>query len=163
MPADSGEAVGLTTSAGGNQAPAVSPDGRTIAFVSIRDGAPRIYRMALDGSGQARATTGMLRQTSPEFFPNGDLLYGEERSKGSREWRVMRMPDGAAPAALFQTDQPLVSLAASRDGERVVFVTGKEVGKGRLEYHVWLRGLALGAQPLPLKLRPGEQVPSATF
>ena len=163
MPADSGEAVGLTTSAGGNQAPAVSPDGRTIAFVSIRDGAPRIYRMALDGSGQARATTGTLRETSPEFFPNGDLLYGQERSKGSREWRVMRMPDGAAPAALFQTDQPLVSLAASRDGERVVFVTGKEVGKGRLEYHVWLRGLALGAQPLPLKLRPGEQVPSATF
>jgi uncharacterized protein YjdB len=163
VPADSGEAQALTSSAGGNQAPAVSPDGRTIAFVSIRDGAPRIYRMALDGSGQTRATTGMLREASPAFFPNGDLLYGEERSKGSREWRVMRMPDGAAPVALFQTDQPLVALVASRDGDRVVVVTGKEVGKGRLEYRVWLRGLALGAQPLPLKLRPGEQVPTATF
>ena len=163
MPADSGEAQPLTSSAGGNQAPAVSPDGHTIAFVSIRDGAPRIYRMALDGSGQTRATVGTLRQDCPGFFPNGDLLYGEERKKGSREWRVMRMPDGAAPAALFQTDQPLVSLAASRDGERVVFVTGKEAGKNRFEYRAWLRGLALGAQPAPLKLRPGEQVPTATF
>ena len=84
MPADSADAepVPLTTSAGGNQHPAVSPDGRTVAFVSIRDGAPRIYRMALDGSGQARATTGILREVSPEFFPNGDLVFGVERRRG---------------------------------------------------------------------------------
>lgn len=163
MSPDSGEAQPLTSAAGGNQAPAISPDGHTIAFVSIRDGAPRIYRMALDGSGQERATAGTLREACPGFFPNGDLLYGVERKKGSREWRVMRMPEGAAPVALFETEQPLVSLAASRDGERVAFVTGKEAGKGRLEYRVWLRGLALGAQPLALKLRPGEQVPTTTF
>ncbi len=164
MPADGGEAQALTRSPGGNRSPAISPDGRTVAFVSIRDGAaPRIYRMAIDGSGQTRAGAGLLRQACPGFFPNGDLLYGEERKKGSREWAVVRMPDGAAPAALFQTEQPLVSLAASRDGERVVFVTGKEAGKGRFDYRVWLRGLALGAQPLPVKLRLGEQVPTATF
>ena len=91
------------------------------------------------------------------------MLYGEERSKGSHEWRVMRKPDVAAPVALFQTDQPLVALSPSREGERVIFVTGKEAGKGKFEYRVWLRGLALGAQPVPLKLRPGEQVPTATF
>jgi WD40 repeat protein/Big-like domain-containing protein len=163
MPADSGDAQALTSSAGGNQSPAVSPDGRTIAFVSIRAGAPYIFRMALDGSGQTRATAGMLRQGVPQYFANGDLLYGEERSKGSREWRIMRKPDGAAPVALFQTEQPLVALSPSREGERVIFVTGKEAGKGKFEYRVWLRGLALGAQPVPLKLRPGEQVPTATF
>jgi uncharacterized protein YjdB len=165
MSADSADAAPrpLTTSAGGNQDPVVSPDGRTIAFVSIRDGAPRIYRMALDGSGQARAATGVLRETSPGFFPNGDLLFGVERKKGSREWRVMRMPEGAAPVALFQTEQPLLALSASRDGERVIFVTGREAGKGRTEYRVWLRGLALGAEPVPLKLRPGEQFPTVTF
>ena len=165
MPADSADAepTALTTSAGGNQAPAISPDGHTIAFVSIRDGAPRIYRMALDGSGQARATTGTLRETCPAFFQNGDLLFGVERSKGSREWRIMRMAEGAAPVTLFQTEQPLVSLSPSRDGDRVIFVTGREAGKGRIEYRAWLRGLALGAQPVPLRLRPGEQFPTATF
>jgi uncharacterized protein YjdB len=165
MPVDSADAEPrpLTTSAGGNQAPAVSPDGRTIAFVSIRDGGPRIYRMALDGSGQARATTGALREACPAFFQNGDLLFGVERSKGSREWRIMRMPEGAAPVSLFQTEQPLLALSPSRDGDRVIFVTGREAGKGRTEYRVWLRGLALGAQPVPLRLRPGEQLPTATF
>jgi uncharacterized protein YjdB len=163
--ADSADAkpVALTSSAGGNQNPAVSPDGRTIAFVSIRDGAPRIYRMAADGSGQARATSGTLREGSPGFFSNGDLAFGVERKKGSREWRVMRMPEGAAPVALFETDQPLVALSPSRDGERVVFVTGRDAGKGRMEYRAWLRGLALGAQPVQLKLRPDEQFPTATF
>jgi len=165
MPSDSADAEpqALTNSAGGNQSPAVSPDGRTIAFVSIRDGAPRIYRMGLDGSGQARATTGALRETCPEFFQNGDLLFGVERSKGSREWRIMRMPEGAAPVSLFQTEQPLVSLSPSRDGDRVIFVTGREAGKGRVEYRAWLRGLALGAQPVPFRLRPNEQFPAATF
>jgi len=119
--------------------------------------------MALGGSGQARATTGTLRETCPEFFQNGDLLFGVERSKGSREWRIMRMPEGAAPVSLFQTEQPLVSLSPSRDGDRVIFVTGREAGKGRIEYRAWLRGLALGAQPVPLRLRPGEQFPTATF
>lgn len=165
MPADSADAepVPLTTSAGGNQHPAVSPDGRAIAFVSIRDGAPRIYRMALDGSGQARATTGILREVSPEFFSNGDLVFGVERKKGSREWRIMRMPGGSAPVSMFETEQPLLALSPSRDGERVIFVTGREAGKGRTEYRVWLRGLALGAEPVPLKLRPDEQFPTATF
>jgi len=165
IPADSADAspVALTTSAGGNQNPAVSPDGRSIAFVSIRDGAPRIYRMALDGSNQARATTGALREGSPGFYSNGDLAFGVEKKKGSREWRVMRMPEGAAPIALFETDRPVVSLSPSRDGEWVVFVTGRDAGKGRMEYHAWLRGLALGAQPIQLKLRPDEQFPTATF
>lgn len=153
----------LTTSAGGNQSPAVSPDGRTIAFVSIRDGGPRIYRMALDGSGQSRATTGSLREACPGYFSNGDLLFGVERNKNSREWRVMRMPEGAAPVALFQTDRPLVSLAASRDGDRVIFVTGREAGKGRVEYRAWIRGLALGAQPVAFRLRPGEQFPTVSY
>ena len=163
--ADSADAapVALTTSVGGNQNPAVSPDGRTIAFVSIRDGAPRIYRMAADGGGQARATTGTLREGCPEFFSNGDLLFGVEKKKGSRGWRVMRMPEGAAPVALFETDQPVVALSPSRDGERVVFVTGRDAGKGRIEYRAWLRGLALGAQPIQFKLRPDEQFPTATF
>jgi hypothetical protein len=119
--------------------------------------------MAADGGGQARATTGTLREGCPEFFSNGDLLFGVEKKKGSRDWRVMRMPEGAAPVALFETDQPVVALSPSRDGERVVFVTGRDAGKGRIEYRAWLRGLALGAQPIQFKLRPDEQFPTATF
>jgi uncharacterized protein YjdB len=159
---DSGTARPLTTSAGGNQAPAVSPDGRSVAFVSLRDGPPHVYRIGLDGAGEARVGTGTLREASPHFFANGDVAYGVERSNGSREWRIVRVPAAGAPVPIVQTDQPLVTFSPSRDGERIVYVTGRP-GQSKPDYRVYLRGLALTALPVPLKLRPGEQIPSASF
>jgi hypothetical protein len=55
-----------------------------------------------------------------------------------------------------------VAFAPSRDGERVVYVTGRP-GQAKPEYRVFLRSLSLTAVPVPLKLRSGEQIPSASF
>ncbi len=163
IPADSGEAVALTSSPGGNHSPAVSPDGKTIAFVSLRDGGPRIYRMNADGTGQTRVTAGSLREAVPRFFPNGDLAYAVERSPGSREWRIVRLPARGAPVTLLQVEQRLVTFAPSPDGERLVYVTLRQAPGGRPEYAVYLRSLGPAAVPLALRLQPGEQVASATF
>jgi len=156
--ADSGEARPLTTAPGGNQSAVVSPDGRTVAFVSLRDGGPRVYRIGIDGAGEARVGAGALREGVPTFLPGGELLYGVERSRNSREWRVVRAGTPATP--LFDTEHALAVLSTSRDGERLVYVT---VRGNRPEYRVFLRGLAPGAAAVPLRLRQGEQVPSARF
>jgi uncharacterized protein YjdB len=160
VPVEGGEARALTASAGGNQSPAVSPDGRTVAFVSLRDGAPRIYRMGIDGGGEARVGTGALKEGAPAFLPGGELLYGVERSRNSREWRIMRVGAGGTPTPLFDTEQPLTGLSPSRDGDRVVLVTARG---SRPEYRVFLRGLTPAAATVPLRLRRDEQVPSARF
>ena len=159
--AETGTARPLTATPGGNQTPVVSADGRIIAFVSLRDGTPRIYRMGIDGSGEGRVGTGTgtLKEGAPAFLPGGELLYGVERSRNSREWRVVRAGAGA-PAPLFDTEQPLSTLSASRDGARVVYVT---VRGNRPEYRVFLRPLTPAAPPLQLRPRQGEQVSSATF
>jgi uncharacterized protein YjdB len=159
IPADSGEARQLTTASGGNGSPVVSPDGRTVAFVSLREGGPRIYRIGLDGGGEARVGTGALREGAPAFLPGGELLYGVERSKNSREWRIMRAGSGA-PTPLFETEAPLAALSASPDGNRVVYVTARG---SRPEYRVYLQELVPGAKALQLRLRRDEQVPSAQF
>jgi uncharacterized protein YjdB len=159
IPADGGEARALTTSAGGNQSPAVSPDGRSVAFVSLRDGGPRVYRIGLDGAGERRVGVGELKEGAPAFLPSGDLLYGVERSRNSREWRILRA-GGGAPTPLFETEHPLAQLSVSRDGEQLVFVTARG---SRPEYRVYLRGLGPGAAAVPLRLRRDEQVPSARF
>jgi uncharacterized protein YjdB len=158
--ADSGEARVLTTAPGGNQAATVSPDGRTVAFVSLRDGVPRVYRIGIDGSGETRVGTGTLKEGVPAFLPGGELLYGIERSKNSREWRVVRAAGSSPPTPLFDTEHPLVALSASRDGGRVVYVTARG---NKPDFRVFLRGLGPGAAALPVRLRQGEQVPSARF
>ncbi|HEU4588417.1 MAG TPA: Ig-like domain-containing protein [Gemmatimonadales bacterium] len=164
VPVDSGEPRPLTRAPGVNRAPAVSPDGKTVAFVSDRDGVPHVYRMTLDGADpETRVGTGALREAAPRYFPNGDLAMGVERNSGSREWRLVRIPAaGGAPVPIGQTEQPLVTLAPSRDGERIVYVTGRP-GNSKPDYRVFLRGLSLTAVPVQLKLRSGEQVPSASF
>lgn len=158
--ADSGDARPLTTAPAGNLAATVSPDGRTVAFVSLRDGGPRVYRIGMDGTGEARVGTGVLKEGAPAFLPGGELLYGVERSRNSREWRVVRAAAGSPPTPIFDTEHPLVSLSASRDGERVIYVTARG---NKPEFRVFLRGLGPAAQALPVKTRQGEQVPSARF
>jgi uncharacterized protein YjdB len=158
--ADSGDARPLTTAPAGNLAAAVSPDGRTVAFVSLRDGGPRVYRIGMDGTGEARVGTGVLKEGAPAFLPGGELLYGVERSRNSREWRVVRAAAGSPPTPIFDTEHPVVSLSASRDGERVIYVTARG---NKPEFRVFLRGLGPAAQALPVKTRQGEQVPSARF
>jgi hypothetical protein len=55
------------TSAGNNFFPAVSPDGKKIAFNSDRDGNHEIYTMSFDGSAQVRVTNTFTLEDSPAW------------------------------------------------------------------------------------------------
>ena len=157
--ADGGDLRPLTSSAGGNRSPEVSPDGRTIAFVSTRDGNPEIYEMDLEGTNPRRLTKSGDRKTSPHFLPSGDLVFATER-------KVLRIVSGApVPAVLLQTDQPIVAMDVSPDGERIAYVAGKlaEGGRGKNQLSLRLQALTRGSTPLSVPLRPGEQVLSPSF
>ena len=54
--------------------PVVSADGRTIAFVSARDGDIEIYLMDTDGSNERRLTNGIGASIQPAFSPDSKLL-----------------------------------------------------------------------------------------
>lgn len=157
--ADGGDFRPLTSSAGGNRLPEVSPDGRTIAFVSVRNGNAEIYEIDLEGTNPRRLTKTSERESSPHFLPGGDLIFATER-------KMLRIVPGApVPAVLLQTDQPIVAMDVSRDGERIAYVTGKlaEGGRGKNQLTLRLQSLTRGSVPLPVPLRPGEQVLSPSF
>ena len=54
--------------------PVISPDGKTIAFVSMRDGDIEIYLMDADGLNERRLTNGIGASMQPAFSPDGRLL-----------------------------------------------------------------------------------------
>jgi uncharacterized protein YjdB len=155
----------LTMGPSRNQSPAVSPDGRTIAFVSTRDGNQEIYTMSLDGSNQRRLTKSSARDSNPRFFHGGDLLYVTERGGKSKGSRVMRGGAAGSAGLLFETDQPIASLALSRDGDRVAYIVGRlaDASKGRVEFSLFLQSTAPGSQPVAVPIRPGEQILNPSF
>ncbi|HEU5305166.1 MAG TPA: Ig-like domain-containing protein, partial [Gemmatimonadales bacterium] len=106
-----GSEVVLTSTSGGNHSPAVSNDGRTIAFISARDGNQELYSMGSDGTNQRRLTRSSVRESSPRFFRNGDLAYAVERGGGSKGSKILRMARGSTrTTTLLQTDYPVSSL-----------------------------------------------------
>ena len=164
MSLDGGEVV-LTSTAGGNHSPAVSSGG-TIAFVSARDGNQEIYTMGLDGSNQQRVTRTSVRESSPRFFRNGDLAYAVERGGGSKGSRIMRMALGSTKATpLLETEAPIPSFALSRDGDRLAYVVARiaDAARGRVDFNLFLQSTAPGSQPVPVPLRPGEQILTPSF
>lgn len=64
----------LTDDPRGNFEPAVSPDGRSIAFVSSRDGDAEVYVMRADGSEQRRLTAFHTDDWAPAWSPDGRTI-----------------------------------------------------------------------------------------
>jgi TolB protein len=65
-----------------NVSPAISPDGKLLAYVTRRDGAFKLMTLEL-GGGSPQALTDTRNDESPSFSPNGRLLLYASRLQGS--------------------------------------------------------------------------------
>jgi TolB protein len=107
--------------------PSISPDGKTIYFVSREKGTFDIYSMALDGGDVEQLTKGIGTLYAPELSPNGKRIVFA--SEGNGIW-VMRA-DGNNPHPItfkddidptWSPDGSKISFASSRKGERQLFM-----------------------------------------
>lgn len=73
------DAKRLTNNPEGNFEPALSRDGKTLAFVSSRDGDSEIYRMPSAGGTATRLTAFHLDDWSPVWSPDGTLVFISDR------------------------------------------------------------------------------------
>jgi hypothetical protein len=151
----------LTEGKGGSHSASVSPDGRQVAFVSSRDGKPELYTMPIDGGEARRLTRTGDKEAQPRYLPDGTLVYVVSHGKGSR---IMRTAAGSETAVALETEQPIASLAVSRDGRRVAYVTGRlaDVAKPKARFGFFVQPLA-GGPALAVPLRAGEQVVNPSF
>lgn len=122
--------------------------------------------MGLDGGYSRRVTRTSVRESSPKFFRNGDLAYAVERGGGSKGSRIMRMALGSTRStALLETEAPIPSFAVSRDGDRLAYVVARiaNAARGRVDFNLFLQSTAPGTPPIPVPLRPGEQILTPSF
>ena len=68
---DGRPAQALTAAPGGNHSPAISANGRDLAFVSTRDGNQEIYLMPVDGGTPRRVTRTGQRDSRHGFCRTG--------------------------------------------------------------------------------------------
>ena len=75
VPVGGGRAQQLTTSTSYETRPVWSPDGKTIAFASDRNGNYDIYTMPVEGGVAKRITTNSAYETPLSFSPDGKEIY----------------------------------------------------------------------------------------
>ena len=114
------------------QAPAWSPDGRTIVFVSWRDGNGEVYAMNADGSEPRNLTQNPAKDVRPAWSPDGRRIAFVSRRDGNSEVYVMNA-DGSGKRNLTRDRASDDDPTWSPDGRRIAFLRGRpQSRRGRL-------------------------------
>ncbi len=160
---------------GRDSSPAVSPDGRTIAFTSDRDGQPRVWLKQVSGEGEAPLTTGP--DDFPRFSPDGaQVLFTRPDGAVASLYRAAvlggearRLFEGAAEGDWSPDGKRIAFLRLQREGGQTVTVVGvaaadgsepREVAKvpGGMRAPRWSPdGRAVAVVPVPGALLAGAQ------
>lgn len=95
--------VTLIQSARHDVSPQISPDGKTIAFASDRDGAFEIWVCNADGSAPRRVTTfhSPTGPGSPRWSPDGSRLVFDCRSEGRSDLYIVSLESGELQQITF--------------------------------------------------------------
>ena len=101
MPATGGNAERVTFTGNYNISPAISPDGRVLAYVTRQGSAFRVMVQELAG-GSPVAITDTSDDESPSFAPNGRLLVYASRAQG-RDVLMTTTLDGKIKSRLLTT------------------------------------------------------------
>jgi Tol biopolymer transport system component len=122
MRADGSALARLTSNAAGDLEPSWSPDGKRLAFFSMRDGNQEIYVMNADGSSPRNLTNNAGTDTQPAWSPDGKRIAFVSARDGSDSELFVMNADGKGLRQLTTNDFADGTPAWSPDGKSIAFV-----------------------------------------
>jgi len=145
----------------GNLSPNVSADG-VIAYVQGDKNRSDIYTLKPPSRTAVRLTNTPYRKWNPVWLPGGDLIYLTEDGSQKERYQVVRYsPKTGAQTMEFRSEQPIYSIAISRDGKRLAYTAkGKEKRKPII---LAVKDIGPGGQAREIRLRPEEKVSAPSF
>ena len=118
----------LVRSTRGQRAPSISPDGKSIAFESDRNGAREIWVCDADGSSAQQVSRfGIATTGTPRWSPDSKLIAFDSRAGG--ESNIYTIDHRGGVPRKLKIDVGGNSLASwSQDGKWIYFVNGEDAG-----------------------------------
>ncbi len=126
-PIIAGTPIQLTSGDTVNTAPAVSPDGQLIAFVSDLDGDYDLYIMDIDGGEARRVLETAVDEFTPAWSPDGQHLIFASDLYGDGALALMQVStDGTGTVAVLYEELGMRAFkpVLSDDGQKLAFVRG---------------------------------------
>jgi len=112
----------LTTNGREDFDPAWSPDGRQIAFRSMRDGNNEVYVMSANGSRQRNVSRDGADDWGPAWISSGQMLWNCARELSRGFHACLANPDGSG-LHVIPNDVYVEYPSASPDGTRIAFMS----------------------------------------
>jgi len=136
--------------------PALSPDGKRLAFVSQRQGSNAVYLMDLPAGAPVRLTSGSVDESMPRFSPDGRTVLFVSAPAGAEGTEAGVLKPVIARAEATRPGGPSQALTSSQIAARAPLVTG-----GRL-YFLSARSGPMNLWSLPVEGeipdRPSEEL-----
>ncbi len=104
--------------------PTWSPDGKTIAFESLRGGYPAIYTIDVETGAAGRLAQDTLSETTPVWSPAGGRIAFTSDREGNSEIYLMNA-DGSNITRLTRDPAADTSPTWSPDGQLIAFASGR--------------------------------------